>query len=114
MLSKPRRGEAKDSARSSRLAQRWTINELLEGRMMLAAHVAGDPTVYSTIQAAVDACPTGGTVTVDPGNVSEQVVIGKSLNLKGAQAGVDARSNLRRSGTGETVWTGIVGADGAI
>src|SRR5438552_10733115 len=98
MLSKPRRGEAEIPARSRRLAQRWTINELLESRFFLAAHVVGDPTVYSSIQAAVDACPTGGTVNVDAGNISEQVVIGKSLTLRGAQAGVDARSNLRRSG----------------
>ena len=39
----PKPGNFPYSAQSRRLAQRWTINELLESRMMLAAHVADVP-----------------------------------------------------------------------
>src|SRR5262249_39328313 len=63
--------------------------ERLESRRMLAAHVVGDPTVYATIQAAVNAAVAGGTVTVDAGTYPEQVVVDKRLTIKGAQAGVD-------------------------
>ena len=46
-------------------------------------HVPGD---YSTIQAAVDAAPAGGTVLVGAGTFVEQVVINKNLALRGAGA----------------------------
>ena len=65
--------------------------ELLECRRLLAAHVLGNPTAYATIQAAVDAAVSGGTVTVDPGNYAELVFVTKPLTLLGAQAGVDGR-----------------------
>jgi len=73
----------------------------------MAAHINGDPTVYATIQAAVDAAAPGAVINVDAGSYSEQISINKSLTLRGAQAGVDARSNLRASGTNESVITGI-------
>ena len=59
---------------------------------MLAAHIAGNTTSYSTIQAAVDAAVAGATITVDPGTYNETVTIAKQLTLKGAQAGIDARN----------------------
>lgn len=82
--------------------------ETLESRVMLAAHIVGSATTYSTIQAAVDAALSGAVITVDPGTYVEQVTIGKTLTIKGAQAGVDARSNARLSGAAgtESVITG--------
>jgi titin len=86
--------------------------ESLESRRMLAAHVVGNPATFATIQAAIDAAPAGGTVTVDAGNYTEQVIVYNGVNVKGAQAGVDARSNLR--GSGESIITGITQADGTV
>src|SRR5579859_107491 len=82
--------------------------ELLENRRMLAAHIVGSSTVYSTIQAAVNAALTGAVINVDPGTYNESVVISKSLTIKGAQSGVDARSNTHLSGatSAESVVTG--------
>ena len=59
--------------------------ESLETRRMLAAHVAGDATVYATIQAAVDAATPGGIVSVDAGVYPERVTISKPLTLLGAR-----------------------------
>ena len=88
--------------------------EGLEPRFLLAAHVVGSSTVYSTIQAAVNAAPTGGTVRVDPGTYPEIVTVGRSMTVDGAQAGVDARSNSRMATGNESVITGKVLSDGTI
>ena len=71
---------------------RFNIFEPLDGRQLYAAHVAGDSTVYSTIQAAVDAAAPGATINVDAGTYNETVVITQPMTIRGAQAGVDARN----------------------
>jgi regulation of enolase protein 1 (concanavalin A-like superfamily)/nitrous oxidase accessory protein NosD len=85
--------------------------EWLESRRLLAAHVAGSSNVYDSIQAAVDAAPSGGTVTVDAGTYDQRVYIGKRLTVRGAKAGVDARSGSSR-GSGESVLRGISSSSG--
>src|SRR5690242_4999151 len=81
------------------------VVEYLERRRLLAAHIAGSLAIYDSIQDAVDDAPTGGTVTVDAGTYSQRVFIDKHLTLRGAKAGVDARSSSR--GSGETILRGI-------
>src|SRR5437016_1440212 len=81
--------------------------ESLEARQLLAAHIVGNPNTFATIQAAIDAAPAGATINVDPGNYTEQVIVYNGVNLRGAMAGVDARSNSRASGAGESVVTGV-------
>ncbi|MGA8848407.1 MAG: right-handed parallel beta-helix repeat-containing protein [Dehalococcoidia bacterium] len=57
------------------------------------------PQDYPTIQAAINASSDGDTIMVAAGLYKENVVINRALTLKGAQAGVDART---RSGN-ETI-----------
>src|SRR5262245_61817242 len=45
------------------------------------------PRDYPTIQAAVDAAAPGSTINVKSGTFTEEVVIGKDLNLRGAGVG---------------------------
>ena len=84
--------------------------ERLEHRLLFAAHVAGSTAVYATIQAAVNAAPVGGVVTVDAGTYAEQVTVSKSLTIRGAEYGVDARTAGRIGGTSgsESIVTGAV------
>ena len=66
--------------------------DMLEGRQMLAAHIVGNSTSYSTIQAAVDAASAGQTINVDAGTYNESVTIyTPNLTIRGANAGVDGR-----------------------
>ncbi len=100
----------------SKRARRQSANryfrslESLETRRFLAAHIVGSTTSYATIQAAVDAAATGATITVDAGTYSENVVIAKTLTLRGAEAGVDGRSNTR-VGSPETILNGHLNSD---
>lgn len=95
--------------RLNRKHRRIPTLELLEERRLLAAHIVGSTTAYSTIQAAVNAASAGAVITVDAGTYPEQVVVTKSLTLKGAQAGVDARNGSRITGSAsETVVTGAL------
>src|SRR6476646_9783045 len=82
--------------------------QALEARQLLAAHIVGSTAVYSTIQAAVDAAVAGATITVDAGAYAEKVSITKTLTIKGAQAGNDARQTSRTNGAGpnESIITG--------
>ena len=52
-----------------------------------ASHVIVVPRDYPTIQAAVDAAAPGDTINVRGGTYTEEVVIGKDLDLRGAGAG---------------------------
>ncbi len=98
---------ARVSKRATRaVSRRRQALERLEGRTLLAAHIVGDPTVYQTIQAAVNAAKPNAVINVDPGSYAEMVTINTPLTLRGAEAGVDGRSNQR--GTNETVITGII------
>lgn len=82
------------------------VTETLEARRLLAAQIVGSSTVYQTIQAAVDAAAPNATITVDPGVYSELVTVYKTLTIKGAQAGVDGRSNARTSTSAESIVNG--------
>jgi hypothetical protein len=84
----------------------------LEDRQLMAAHVAGSATSYATIQAAVNAAPAGGTVTVDAGSYAETVTVNKSLTIEGAEAGVDARGNVRQQTGTESILTGATTSAG--
>ena len=88
------------------------VFDRLEDRQMMAAHVAGSPASYSTIQAAVNAAPAGGTVTVDGGTYTETVTVNKQLTIDGIEAGVDARGNARQSAGVETIVTGATTSAG--
>ena len=49
-----------------------------------------DSATFSSINAAVTAAPTGGTVIVCPGTYMEDVLVNKALTLKGEDATIDA------------------------
>jgi len=98
------------------VASLWLVTAapvLAEGTII---HVPSDS--YSTIQEAIDAASDGDTIVVAAGLYNENVVIDKSLTLKGAQAGVDART---RSGDetiiepdGEESGISIITTDGRV
>src|SRR5665213_2766771 len=73
--------------------------ESLERRALLAAHIAGSPVVYSTIQAAVDAAAPHAIITADPGVYPELVGINEPLTIRGASQDPSKESIV----TGESV-----------
>ncbi len=109
-MSRRKRLAAARALRLGSSAQPRKALEILENRRMLAAHIVGNATVFSSIQAAVDASVAGQTITVDAGTYPEEVVVAKQLTIKGPQSGVDARSNTR--GAGEAILTGASAGGG--
>ena len=79
----------------------------------MANAAVGDPVCisggdcYSTIQSAINAASSGAIITVASGTYNESVIINKSITLRGAQAGVDARPSAGSmrdvNGSSETV-----------
>ncbi len=64
-------------------------------------------TPYTTVGSAVAAASAGDTVKVCPGAYAENVVVDKTLNLKGAKAGVGVASRTF-GGANESTVTGLV------
>ena len=89
------------SGRSRRQSARHPANRSLLGhlerRELLAAHIVGSTASYATIQAAVNAAAAGAVIDVDAGTYGETVTVNKSLTIRGAQAGVDARTRSTAS-----------------
>ncbi|MDX6586242.1 MAG: hypothetical protein QOI31_715 [Solirubrobacterales bacterium] len=73
----------------------FTVNDNAAGGGPAGADCADAD--FSTIQDAVDASSTGGTILVCAGQYPESVIVTKDVTISGAQAGVDART---RSGSG--------------
>src|SRR5207247_8685978 len=68
--------------------------EQLERRQLLAAHIVGDPTVYATIQAAVDAASPNATINVDAGSYEELVTVNKPLTLRSEEHTSELQSRV--------------------
>jgi parallel beta-helix repeat protein len=86
--------------------------EVVEGRLLLSTLFVnptgshkGQP-AFTTIQGAVNAAKPGDTIDVDPGTYHENVSIGKTLNLLGAQAGVNPITGLRTNPANESTVDG--------
>jgi hypothetical protein len=58
--------------------------EALEGRQLLTVTIDGSPTIYNTIQQAINAAVAGNTVRVGAGTYAENVLVNKSISVVGA------------------------------
>ncbi|MBL7822498.1 MAG: HYR domain-containing protein, partial [Saprospiraceae bacterium] len=67
---------------------------------------------YCTIQDAIDAASNGDVITVDAGTYAENIVVNKSLTIKGPKFGVDACLGAR--GTGEAIIMPATGSTATI
>src|SRR5262245_26149855 len=76
-----RRRRAVCGARKASARRRF---EVLEGRQLLTVTIDGSPTVYNTIQAAINAAVAGNTVRVGAGTYAENVQVNKSISVVGA------------------------------
>ncbi len=87
MLTRPR-SRPNRARKCSRPAARCTILRLeyLEQRLAPAVHDLTTSSVFSTIQAAVNAANPGDTLLADAGIYAENVTINKSLTLEGASS----------------------------
>ncbi len=85
------------------------ITIMVDDDGMAAVGNCGSATVtHDTIQEAVDAAISGDTIRVCPGTYPDPVLVDRTLEIQGAQAGVDART---RPGTlsAESVLDGVDG-----
>ncbi len=64
-------------------------------------------TIYSTIQAAIDATAAGGIITILPGTYSGDLMINKAITLVGLNDDIDPNGSVPRSE--EAILTGKVG-----
>ena len=78
---RPRPRSARRGALLARARRRF---EALESRQLLTVTIDGSPTIYSTIQAAINAAVAGNTVRVGAGTYAENVAVNKSISVVGA------------------------------
>ncbi len=113
MLQRSESGHARKS-RAEKQTQRaiCSVLEQLEQRRLMTAQIVGSSTVYSTIQAAVNAASPGAVINVTAGTYNEEVTVNKSLTIEGAKAGVDAWSSSRSNAAAESIVDGVSGSGG--
>jgi len=66
--------------------------------------VVGPTRTYKTIQAAIDATPAGGLITVEPGMYEESVILNKRLRLQGFGAGATLINAVKQPTERQQQW----------